>query len=370
MKIKLERSVKVYAYHVKATIAYAKERKDLLPFLLRVRETRDADAKDVSEHLFGGGRTAVAKRLLNICTLYGLLSEEKGRYLLTEAGIKAIEEKQIFVPESGTWTFWISNAPLLPNPVLGIKPWKEPTAYDEVKGKKDKKEDRKFENLPKYLTAFTGKVFKAIAGKGETCRIDEFEGEKKGEIIFPDVELMLRWFVEKERSRLHLDGTIEKEKVSTDLEAPQLKFDQIWHDLLESEKVWKRWDHNVLRVTFDETKENERGSMKRTLKINSPKISDFGSFNATEIQSVPLAASNHEESEKWAHWRLVQNVTDYATSENFEIWHQEAVKPFSEFSPRLPNRGDLAIQIRNGLSDGKRLKPEYWHLQAAEDWNL
>ncbi|HRL39037.1 MAG TPA: ABC transporter ATP-binding protein [Comamonas denitrificans] len=49
--------------------------------------------------------------------------QENRQYRLTESGSAALETKQIFVPEHGTWTVWVSKDPLL-SAAMGLLPSK------------------------------------------------------------------------------------------------------------------------------------------------------------------------------------------------------------------------------------------------------
>ena len=92
--ITLERSVIVKCWRV-GQVAKAEKRTELIPVLLRVRETGGTDARGLAEHLLfeSRSRRVVADRLLNIAHAYGLVEkEERARvFTLTEAGERAID---------------------------------------------------------------------------------------------------------------------------------------------------------------------------------------------------------------------------------------------------------------------------------------
>lgn len=150
-KIVLQRAVEVRCWRVVGQVAKATKRTELLPVLLRAREREATDANDIAAHLLFESRSrhVVAKRLLQIAEVYGLLEATERRYRLTDSGRNALETKQIFVPEHGTWTVWASDDPLLAAPVMHVEPWAEPTAYEEVLGgKRHSVRERAFGRLP------------------------------------------------------------------------------------------------------------------------------------------------------------------------------------------------------------------------------
>ena len=165
----LERSVPVRCWHVLGKVAKTRKRPELMPVLLRARETGGTDARDLAEHLLfePRSRRVVAERLLHITHTYGLVKkkehepgawsirgskdpfpltflpfpsalgrspspyegihgkeERNGVFALTEAGETAIDTGEVLVPEYGTWSILESEDPLLPFRILRIDPWR------------------------------------------------------------------------------------------------------------------------------------------------------------------------------------------------------------------------------------------------------
>lgn len=187
--IRLTREIRVECWRVIGQVAKAAKRNELLPVLLRARERGQTDARDIAEHLLfeSGSRQVIAQRLLQIAERYGLLVQENRQYRLTESGSTALETKQIFVPEHGTWTVWVSNDLLLGPSILRVEPWKEVPANEEVWRKKhDDVPERRFRNLPQWVRDAFGVITTPLVG-GAPLRIDELEA--KGEVVDAKTEL-------------------------------------------------------------------------------------------------------------------------------------------------------------------------------------
>lgn len=367
----LKRRIAIRGWRVVGLVARAGRRKELEPVLRRAREKRETggtDARDVAEHLFfeRRSRKVVADRLLRIGTGFGLLRKNERRYALTEDGERAIATGKVFVPEHGAWTVWVSKDPLLPSPVLRIEAWNdEPDAFTESRKRRD--EERPFERLPDMLREVRGTEIMPPASGDGAVRIDDLE--EQAEAVGPDEFLSLTWNVQERR--LRLQGELDAKKVdSDDLEAPDIPGDRIWEALLDGEGLLNHWDRqrDALRVSFGETTEGEREGMSRDLEFREPSVPCFGEFEPLEVGGIAIAAHSHDDARKWATWRLSARIRDFATSERYDEWKEEAAAPFAEHRPELPTRAELAMF--EWRSAAGRPAPRAWFLIAAEDWGL
>ncbi|UNC13964.1 hypothetical protein FE249_06905 [Acidiphilium multivorum] len=368
----LQRSISVQCWNVLGVIAKANKRPELTLVLHRTREQGQTSAKDVAEHLLfeSDSRRVVAERLLDIAENFKLLKHAtygKGQYVLTEAGNKALETEQIFVPECGAWTIWVSNDPLLGYPLLHAEPFKEPKALETFSGNGGRgKKDRKFASLPDMLRDLEGRDGSPPCGRGEALRIDKFKGNV--EEADSDCTLKLVWTAGMPTMRLQ--GVLRGQPVNSVLDAPDLSSGLVWQWLLEAEGIWSCWDQarKALLVGFDETNDYERESLMRDLRISDPTLGQLGRFDALTIQDVPIRALTESDVRRWAEWRLKTRLSDYVTDARFDAWTKEALAPFGSYEIPTPSRTELARDEWAGR--GERPSPRAWHLMAAEDWSL
>ena len=378
--IVFQRTVDVHCWRVIGQVSKATQREELMPVLLRAQEQGFTTDSDISEHLLfePRSRLVVARRLLGILVCYGLLEEEKEdgkdkkdkkRFVLTAAGRIAIQTKQMFVPEYGAWTVWISEDPLLPCTVLRVEPWNEPPAREETRT--DSKDDadarlKRFSSIPSWV--LTPCQVLLPGEHKEQLRIDQLEA--KGEPIDSGAALRIVWDVTG--GRLRLEGTLNGPPVETVLDAPSINATEVWQQLLDSEGLRPRWDetHAALRTDFDETSPSERESMSRAIEFRQPVIADLGRFETMTVSNVPLLARDAANAVKWAEWRLRENIRDYATAERFAEWVKKAIKPFAEFKLEMPSRKDLAVTAWENRSTEEWSPETAWHLISAEDWRL
>ena len=342
-EVLLERDLSVWAGNVVAQIAQAEKRAELHAIALRAKEMSGTDEGDIANHLLRGDdptKRRMARNLLHICVQHGLMEGSHGRYTLTEDGEQVAATAQVFVPAQGTWTIWASDDQLLSAPVVEVKPFVEPSAYDEVLGKHRDREPPG-SSLPPWLGQACKRTFKTAASSVAT-RLDELA--QKAEAIKSDASLRLKWNIGK--GELRLVGKLGERDVDAELEAPERSPEEMRRDLLEGAGLWDQWDdgRKALLVSFDDTLEAERLTMTRSVKI-VPRIPDY-------------------DAQKWAEWRLVNRIDDYATEARYHEWSRRAAAPFGHYDVDLPKRAELARK-HPGTGDVPN-----WRLVAAEDWRL
>ncbi len=365
----LRRAVEVSVWRVIGQVAKAAKRAELIPMLIRIGERGESDARDIAGHLLfeSKSRKVVAERLLLIATRYRLLEQHGSMFVLTDSGKQAIDTEEVFVPEDGTWTVWASDDPLLPGVILRVAPWSEPSAFAEVRAKKnDFTKERDFVWLPIWLLEIKGKAVKPAAGTGQVLRIDELAS--KGDSIEPEASLEFIWNVTA--GRLSLEGRLDRQSVTTDMDPPGMSSEEVWRELLKGERLWADWDkaRQALMVEFDDTSEPEREAMTKAVEFRRPDLADLGQFEPLTVLQVPIIAASLPDAQRWAEWRLNARVQDYATEPRFTAWSQEALAPFDEHRPNIPSRAELAEKAWR--SRATRPSPQVWHLVAAEDWRL
>lgn len=371
-QIFLRRKIEVKCWRVVGDVAMAKRRPELLTVLQRANELKNGtDAADVAAHLLfeSVSRRAVAQRLIDIAKIYGLLEEREKRYLLTELGADALKVKQIFIPEHGTWTVWASKDPLLEQPILRVEPWREPTAYDEVRGKEKQAIDKRtFESLPDWLLEYEGVATVPPASGGGGQLILQSLERKAESVADTNASLMIEWDVSGET--LSVKGRVASTEVDSTFSAEKDVLESVWIELLHREGMNDRWDADAaaLRLKFNEVDLSERESMRRDMGFSSPSFGSLGVFDPMVVHDVPLQALTDEDAQDWAVWRLEQRVRDYATMSRYSSWVGEAAMPFSEFEIDLPDRDSLAEKLWQARQD--RPSSVHWNLVAAKDWGL
>ena len=213
--------------------------------------------------------------------------------------------------------------------------------------------------VPRWLMQACNRNFTTAASSVAT-RLDELE--RNAEAIESDASLRLKWSIGE--GELRLVGTLGECDVDAKLDAPERSPEELWRDLLECAGLWDDWDdaEKELLVFFDETSDAERRTMTKSVTI-VPRIPGFGEFDPLTLE-LPINAATPDDAQRWAEWRLVHGIDDYATEARYGEWSRGAAAPFEHYDVHLPERSEL---VRDYARKGETTN---WHLVAAEDWRL
>jgi hypothetical protein len=361
--IRLKRAISVQGWHVTGTIAFATKR-EWEPALLKLAVQHGSLTAEVVVSELLGGRSGVARRLLDICTRLGLLEVQRQAWVPTQAGRAAAQTGLVLVPERGTWTLWAAEDPLLPSPIVAAAPWKEPSAYDE----RTRDARRSIQELPHWLIAAIGTVVEPLGGKHRALRIDDLGKEARGEPADARASLGLALTITPAGARVRFTAKIDGDALDADVPAPSLSHDHAWASLLRQAGLAKQWDarRSALLTAFTEASEAERSSLVRTVCFTRPELVGLGRFDDTTVESVPLCPSSQSDAATWAKWRLVQGVKTYLLDGGLQAAYRDAAAPFGDMAPGCPPRVELASHARGDA----RPPPQFWRLQAPTDWSL
>ena len=363
--IRLERTVPVQAWRVKATIALARKR-EWEPAVLALAKERGALTPELVVEEMLGGRRGVARRLLDICERLGLFEERHGEWRLTGEGRIAAETGEIFAPELGLWTIWLAEDPLLPHPVLAVSRWEEePSAYDERRGDR-KDQGRSITALPGSLKGVVGRLLDIPSGKLRSLRMEDLH-EARGERVESPGRVRLTWTIAPDGARCRLTGN-EGVPVDADLPAPAWTHEEAWESILRHAKLESQWDprRRTLSVPFRGTSDEERSRLVRTLRVARPAFEDLGIFDDTKIDGVGLFPQATGDAVEWARWRLFRALNSYADDATIREAFRQAAEPFEGMAGPCPSRTDLA-RIARGEGPPP---PSYWWLTAPHDWSF
>ena len=353
-KLVLEAKIPLECHVVQADISVATEISHVLPILMHVQELEDgATPESLSGELFRG-RKPLSQRLLDSCCDDGLLKRHDQHYFLTEDGISAINDKRVFVSKNAMWKIYYSRHPIVPDTQRVLK---IDHADREAGYRKD--ENDQLRRLKQDIQELAGgQIMTSCFGKNRAFRINRIEDFEK--IIRPDMNVTLQLEIDQIGSTLRM---ISSDKNDDDalLDGPDMTYDAAWNQLLRQEGTYG-WDSECdrLQVSHYNTTEEERRTMKKTLRFN-PRILEY-EFNPLE-KTVDIYPEGQYDAQRWADDLFVDRVKDYLTCEKYQKIVSEIKALFPDFEISLSKRADCIAEEEPG-------SPRFWHIQAAEDWNL
>ncbi|MDM8548381.1 hypothetical protein QUF61_17965 [Candidatus Venteria ishoeyi] len=370
MELVLKRQLKIERYRVIAEIEKAQKRDEIHAVLLLAQEPSGISAKAIAENLLGGRPETVGKRWLKVCESYNLIEYNKKfkNYVLTDTGKESLNQKKVFPPEQGTWDIWMTDDPLWLGKLVKIEPHEESYAFLEKKDKeKLNKRGKAMKPLPTWIqeSLIQQKSVTSLLDAKEDYRFGNLKGkaEKVDEIEF-DISLILTI---PERGKTSL--VFYKGKKPYHHLAPEIKFSDIWQQLLLQRNLLESWDKNenqqVLRVTNDSLKPQEQASFLKEYTFSDPNLEGFGSFEQTTVENVPIAPVSQNDADDWGLELLLQEINRYAVQGEFRKMKNIIRPKFPDFTLNLPEQSELAQTLRD-----IELHKKHWYLQAPLDWNI
>lgn len=369
MEIELSRPVQVSCFHVVGEVGFATRRDDIRAIAqLGVELQGRLTPGDLCGHLLGNRPPVVGLRLLELCERLGLVEwdwaprghERSAR--LTEQGREVAETGDVFVPQRGTWTIWVTDDPLVPaeERLLRLEPFKEPIAREDLKN------ERSIVELP----AWVGEAceVQGVPSWGEDRAVADIELEPKAEEVEPEAHIVVTVrLAPGEAPAVRLHGEVagrSNDRVLPDAPAPS--FDRVWRACLGPRVT--AWDGQKLAVRFADLDDSERRAFEKPLRFPGLPLPSQPAFGAFEVRRVPLRPESHADASAWAHWILEHETLVYLRADEYRRRADEVSRRFQGYRVEMMPQAALAAAVRK--AGGERPSRVYWHLQAPLDWDL
>ena len=366
----LGRQVELEKYEVLMEIGRQQPREELHAVLLLAEEHGgQATATDIANELLLGRPESVGKAVLDRCRDLDLL-DEFGR--ITRIGREALQAGNVFIPERARYLMWYTEDPLIPQRLLNLEPRDEPDLRQEVAVMKSRQandsKNESVQNLPDRLRSLEGRSF-SLMGRGEgtvTVRSIDMKGLTSRADPSDRVSITLR--IEPSGSNLTVGGRFDRV-----LPPPSLTFEEAWFSALGPlAKLWARSRNPpALRVIFEELSDRELMSFSKTVILAKPSLRNYGDFDETSVEDVPIFPQGRVDATKWAKWLLKESVNTYMTDEKYQRLVDACVSRFPDFpNIELPSSKELARELSTEKTNEGRLPKKYWYIQAPLDLQM
>lgn len=322
------------------------------PVLLHVTTAgRDGTTpKSLSEDLFFG-MESISLRLLEICADEKMVTRVGSeRYTISNRGREAIRDGRVLVKATRRmWKIHHTECEIVPskNRVLMLD---EGSREADRRGRED--------NSPTYLSnnmsELMGKVLMPIFGRNtDPIRIEEFSSEYE-KAIRTNVRVELHLRLAEDEVVLDLDAydggknigraSIKSEKTRGDIVEEFLDGGGEYRDHENWDKEKRR-----LEVRFDDTNNEERVSMKRTLVFEQPEA--YGcQFNGKVRIQVDIYPEDDDEAKKWAKWLVGWWVGERVGSDRYK-------KIKDEVAGRFPK---CDLDLKDNVTEYFEENDDYW----------
>jgi hypothetical protein len=372
--IELSRPAAVSCFHVVGEVGFATRRDDIRAIVqLGVERSGRLTAPDLCAHLLGGKPPVVGVRLLEMCERLGLVewdgpsrNRDRGASL-TDEGREVAESGDVFVPERGTWTIWVTDDPLVPleERLLRLDPFKEPYAAHDLK-KDPSRPERNIVELPGWIEEACD--VQGVPCWGDKRAVSNIELEPKAEKVEPDARLTLTLRVAPDAPpvvRLHGEVADRRnDRVLSDVSAPS--FEDVWRASLGPRAT--AWNGRSLAVRFADLDDAGRADFEQTMRFPGLSLPSQGAFGAFDVRRIPLRPANDADASAWANWLLEHGTHAYVRAADYMRRCGEVRARFEGYRVEMKPQAELAAAVRQ--ASGERPGRAYWYLQAPLDWGF
>jgi hypothetical protein len=393
MKIILRRTVPVDCIHAVGEIAFPQKRVAEHAAVVwaaeRLRLGLDARAEMLCDAAAKGPLPTLPKivgvRLAQICEELGLLRREGDRVSrLTPEGDRVVAggEPRVYVPELGAWSLFFAEDPLLAQPLLRVETWEEPSAFDEQRERRDRRNkgdrengsNRRFERVPDSLAALCdphnerAPLALPASKDGRPLRVVGLESNVEPVKTPDSVTLELSFEPGDSVGRLALRGAVSGKRVDQALPAPVgVSHERVLFELLGSKGAHPFWNSQTrkLRVPFKQLHDGHRKSFLYEMTFRAPQIPELGRFEDTTVNNIPIEPSTGADAQRWFEWLLADRLREPQWPDLFAKSTAELRGHFPAFPIQIPEQRDFADSLRGA----DRPNAAYWHLRAPLDLN-
>ena len=303
---------------------------------------------------------------------------------LTESGKKLADSGTLFIPQSDVYSLTFTEEdPLLPYPlVVDLSPIKiemdsnlfaviqklrQGRRKDEEWSKRKKRENNlvaeKITKLPLLIQKVIDKEHHLLNNDLVKVYNIEAYGTKLGKRI----PLQLQLEISRKENKLVVRGTDNRALPTFYSHNFTLDYSEVLSMLLEQEGF--RLDQNskcvVDKERFQKLSSEEKDTFQGDVKIKSPTLLSYGSFNSLSL-SVSYVPADDVVAKLWAYYLCIQRINTYLTEKRYEnLWK-------SVISSRELKKYDCGQKIPwDFLESELDLKfPTYWYTQAPKDLNM
>lgn len=372
--IELSRPVVVSCFHVVGEVGFATRRDDIRSIVqLGLEQRGRLTAFDVCAHLLGGKPPAVGLRLLEMCERLGLVAWDglsRGRdrsASLTDEGREVAESGDVFVPERGTWTIWVTDDPLVPpeERLLRLDPFKEPFAAADLK-RDPSRPQRNIVELPGWIEDACD--VQGVPYWSDKRAVSNIELEPKAEEVEPDARLTLTLRVAPgEPPAVRLHGEVADRRNDRVLPGtPAPGFEDLWRACLGPSAA--AWNGRSLAVRFADLDDAGREAFEQTMPFPGLSLPSLGAFGAFEVRRVPVRPVKDVDASAWANWLLEHGTHSYVRAADYRRRCDEVRARFEGYRVEMKPQAELAAVVRQ--ASGERPGRAYWHIQAPLDWGF
>ncbi|MBP2133977.1 hypothetical protein J2128_001943 [Methanomicrobium sp. W14] len=312
-------------------------------------------------------------------------------YTLTEIGRKALEIGKIPIPEKGLFVIYTTEDSLFREKMIACEPKSENKRKDfKEKSSKYSQNDNQKNNTqksknPEWLKQIikslqnSPKIIELDAQNREEIQLINIEGEVNNSEQIKKISINLILSSKQSPQMEVYTSTSDKRKNPTK-EIKSLCQPVINLSLLEILKkmvaehasdIIEFENEPALLIKFSEIKNNpsEINSGKKSLKIKSPAIEGFGTFNDVSIQNIKILPKTLEDAISWSNYLISSSINYYIDRDSYNALCEKVIQRFKERFEHheLMNGVHSYDELKSEIIEAKdKNRQKYWYFTAPE----
>ncbi|MCC5952056.1 MAG: hypothetical protein JJU45_08160 [Acidimicrobiia bacterium] len=357
----LRRKLSTTAVEFAGTVARRSQRDQLLVVLISIVEhAGQVAAAELADHLFGRGRVAFAERILAMAAELGLVRcVDEDAWVLSEGGIEALRAGQVLVPQFGVWRVVIAEDVLLDGPMLTVDRVGDPRLWDGIQSV-GSSSLAPTDAPPSFTDALGSRRCLVLGGReevyiAEPCVIGKVDSSF-------DSGLDLEWAPLEGSVRIAQDGKVQREVECA-------RVDGI--SALPPDAVpGGQWNEEAGCLEAPASCLTDEQLLEGAVVVDRKDVEtvSFGLFEHMAAR-LPVRPTGTSDAEEWVRRRIEALVDDYASLGRWCTWVTEASTGLENLpAGHMPTRCEIRAQLEDTSLSSTRTK--YWHLAAAEDWDV
>jgi hypothetical protein len=366
--VALSRTVQVREISFSGRVDRPTDRAELLAVLTCVVEHGGRlSVAELSDHLLGGERLAIAERLLHICWEYGHLTPEDDdddHWHLTSQAAEVLAEGVVLEPAWGVWRLAMASDPLLGDLLVEASAVEGDDLGTTVRGQTPQTSGTVDEQLKGRVDLLRGTSLGAVFGDLTSARVIRVDRYLRQTESTCDLELLVG---EPEATPMLRRG---REQRPFEVPShPDLRAHAV--DARERMLLAQGWDDEggYLRVTADQLADTEVLRLERELPPSTVELGPHGSFTATTQGPLPVVPADASEAISIAIRRAALLLDDYATAARWAETVDRARQGLGTAATGAVLEREHALDCVEGKS-GRSRPQRGWYLRAPLDWGL
>ncbi len=355
LAIRLSRSVRTRTVDFYGEVGTRRTRGDHISILMCVVEHGGAlSAKELSDHLLGGGREAIAMRLLHQLEASGDVRRLEGEeWTLTPDGIHSLQVGSTLQRVRSVWRLTFTEDDVFGGAIVRLELAPGGGVFEGLKSA------RSGASLtpPDWMADLCGQPWEALDMTSGDMRI--LTVESAGPPTPPKATLVHRVDGVSGVHQLVEDG---QEGVLLSWEEQPVALPEVFA------QGWAAWDaeHGWLATPSRSLGDDEVLTGRASLRSPSPvELGGLGTFTQVEGVGVPVGPVDEDDAEDWLRRRVVTLLSGPAFKDEWEALVERARTGLGRGGAEPLGRADVAALLDRGE------RPEaWWALTAPEDWGV